>query len=158
MKTTFQYKSVHLIAISINLISAVIFIIADEFSFMPPLNYIALVYGVLVYVKTFHNEYYSLQKQKLKDIYRIIRAKECIAIITLNQEELEAKIDNERYNVKLNVSNYNVKTYPFFIILKRIADILTFEDMVMLKAEYQFEQDELLNKRAREEIKKEKNR
>lgn len=140
------------------MISAVIFIIADEFSFMPPLNYIALVYGVLVYVKTFHNEYYSLQKQKLKDIYRIIRAKECIAIITLNQEELEAKIDNERYNVKLNVSNYNVKTYPFFIILKRIADILTFEDMVMLKAEYQFEQDELLNKRAREEIKKEKNR
>lgn len=120
------------------------------------LNIIAVISGVLGYCHYHHKPYYKELHLRLKSIWKLVRNKEHIIVISATSQHLK-NLTNEKGLSAVIISTHNLITYPTFLMLKRAADILTDEEMILYRAEFQFKQDEFNNKLAREAlIKKEK--
>lgn len=90
-------------------------------------------------------ETYKNIKEKFKIIWTVIRGKECSIFISLPAEDLAKLIERVNLKTDIRIRTINMKEYPFFFLLKSIADIIEFDEMVLMKAEYQAKMDEQLN-------------
>ena len=90
-------------------------------------------------------ETYKNIREKFKIIWTVIRGKESSIFISLPAEDLAKLIERVNLKTDIRIRTINMKEYPFFFLLKSIADIIEFDEMVLMKAEYQAKMDEQLN-------------
>lgn len=115
------------------------------------LNIIAVLSGILGYCHFHHKPYYKELHLRLKSIWKLVRNKEHIIVVSATTQDLK-NLTNEKGLSFVRISTHNLITYPTFLMLKRAADILTDEEMILYRAEFQFKQDEYKNQLAREAI------
>lgn len=113
-----------------------------------------LAFCIVAYCYIYHRQYFLELNERLKDIWKILRNKEHIIVISATNKNLQNAIDKKGLSL-IKVSTHNLITYPTFVMLKHAADIVTDDEMILYKAEFQFKQDEYKNQLARESLKKE---
>lgn len=118
------------------------------------LNLLVLCISIVSYFYIHHRHYFKKLHLRLKDIWKLLRNKEHIIVISSTNENLKNAIDKKGLSL-IQISTHNLVTYPAFVMLKQAADIVTDDEMILYRAEFQFKLDEYNNQKARESINKE---
>lgn len=118
------------------------------------INLLALCICIVAYCYIHHKQYFLELNERLKDVWKLLRNKEHIIVISAKNKDLKNIINKEGVSA-IKVSTHNLVVYPTFLLLKQAADIVTDDEMILYKAEFQFKQDEYHNQLARESINKE---
>lgn len=129
-------------------------IIQGDFISWSLLNLLSLFAGVFAYCHIHHKEYYKELHSRLKDVWKLLRNKDHIIVLSTSNKDLKNFID-KKGATHISISTHNLVTYPTFLILKFAADILTEDEMILYRAEFQFKRDEYNNQLARESLNKE---
>ncbi len=118
------------------------------------LNLLSMCLVIYTYCCIHHKQYFLELNERLKDMWKLLRNKEHIIVISAKNKDLKNIINKEGVSA-IRVSTHNLVVYPTFLLLKQTTGIVTDDEMILYKAEFQFKQDEYHNQLARESINKE---